>query len=80
MRNLNRPWTAEEEVHLRQLLEAGESILLVAAKLKRTPSAVKNRKVAAHIRAGAKGETKKNVRSGRRNQKWINGIDPEKLG
>ena len=43
MRNLKRPWTAEDDVRLRSLLEAGVSVLLVAAKLKRTTSAIKSR-------------------------------------
>ena len=43
MRNLKRPWTTEDDVRLRSLLEAGVSVLLVAAKLKRTTSAIKSR-------------------------------------
>src|SRR5260370_9968227 len=43
MRNLKRPWTADEDARLRQLLEAGASLRLVAAKLKRTAGAVKSR-------------------------------------
>ena len=43
MRNLKRPWTADEDARLRQLLEGGTSFKLVAAKFKRTVGAVKSR-------------------------------------
>jgi hypothetical protein len=43
MPNLRRPWTTEDDARLRQLLEAGASISVVAVKLKRTASAVKSR-------------------------------------
>jgi hypothetical protein len=39
----NRPWTPEDDSHLRTLLEGGASIALVAAKLKRTIGAVRGR-------------------------------------
>jgi hypothetical protein len=50
MQNQNRPWTPEEDERLRSMLEGGDSVWLVAAKLKRTTKAVKTRKAAAHIR------------------------------
>jgi hypothetical protein len=43
MPKLKRPWTAEDDVRLRYLLEGGDSFMLVAAKLERTTSAVKTR-------------------------------------
>jgi hypothetical protein len=43
MRKLRRPWTADEDALLRQLLEAGATFSLVAAKLKRTVGAVRSR-------------------------------------
>jgi hypothetical protein len=36
MRKLRRSWTADEDALLRQLLEAGATFRLVAAKLKRS--------------------------------------------
>ena len=39
----NRPWTPKEDNRLRTLLEEGASTTLVAAKLKRTISAVRGR-------------------------------------
>jgi hypothetical protein len=56
MRNLKRKWTADEDVRLRQLLEGGESVRLVAAKHQRTPSAVKTRSRLLRISASAKPE------------------------
>jgi hypothetical protein len=41
-----RPWMPEEDNRLRTLLEEGSSTVLVAAKLKRTVSAIKGR---AHV-------------------------------
>jgi DNA invertase Pin-like site-specific DNA recombinase len=58
MPKLRRPWTPEDDARLRSLLEAGASVSLVAAKLKRTQSAVKNRKAASHIRVGKAPELK----------------------
>jgi hypothetical protein len=53
MRNLKRKSTADEDVRLRQLLEGGESLRLVAAKHQRTPSAVKTRsRLFAHKHVG----------------------------
>jgi hypothetical protein len=43
MKNRKNPWTPEEVDLLRTLLEANSSIHLIAAKLKRTVSAVKGR-------------------------------------
>src|ERR1700687_4872214 len=43
MPKLRRPWTPEDDARLRSLLEAGASVSLVAAKLKRTAGAVKSR-------------------------------------
>jgi hypothetical protein len=42
-RTAKRPWTPEEDNRLRRLLEEGTSTLLVAAKLKRTVTALKGR-------------------------------------
>jgi len=39
----NRPWTPEEEDLLRGLIEGGASITLIAAKLKRTSTAIRGR-------------------------------------
>jgi hypothetical protein len=39
-KNLRRPWTADEDAQLQALVAAGTSVALVAAKLKRTVSAV----------------------------------------
>ena len=43
MPKLKRLWTSEDDARLRSLLEAGASVSLVAAKLKRTAGAVKSR-------------------------------------
>jgi hypothetical protein len=43
MVNLKRPWTAKDDVKLRALIDAGASAVLVAAKLRRTLSAVRSR-------------------------------------
>jgi hypothetical protein len=45
----NRPWTPEDDSHLRTLLEGGASTALVAAKLKRSISATKGRASAIGI-------------------------------
>jgi hypothetical protein len=42
-------WTAEDEAHFRSLLEAGESVMLVAAKLKRTVTATRSRAATLRI-------------------------------
>jgi hypothetical protein len=39
----NRPWTPDDDKQLRTLLESGTSKTLVAAKLKRTVSAIEAR-------------------------------------
>jgi hypothetical protein len=39
----NRPWTLEDEARLRSLIADGTSIALVAAKLKRTITAIRGR-------------------------------------
>jgi hypothetical protein len=39
----NRPWTPEDDLKLRTLLERGMSATLIAAKLKRTKLAIKKR-------------------------------------
>ena len=52
MRKLKRPWTAEDDAQLRSLLEAGDSVRLVAVKLKRTYGAVKSRLSKLAYRAG----------------------------
>ena len=39
----NRPWTPDDDNQLRTLLESGTSKTLVAAKLKRTVSAIEAR-------------------------------------
>jgi hypothetical protein len=41
--NSSNRWTREEEERLKSLIEANTSILLIAAKLKRTVQAVKAR-------------------------------------
>jgi hypothetical protein len=43
MPKLKRLWTSEDDARLRSLLEAGASVSLVAAKLKRTAGAAKSR-------------------------------------
>ena len=43
MRFLRRSWTAEDDAQLRSLLEAGDSVRLVAVKLRRTTRAVQQR-------------------------------------
>jgi hypothetical protein len=59
MRNLNRPWTSEEEVRPRKLLEAGDSVLRVAAKFKRTPAAVRSRLRLLRIHVGKAARTER---------------------
>jgi hypothetical protein len=39
----NRPWTLDDDARLRTLLESGASKTLIAAKLKRTVSAIEAR-------------------------------------
>jgi hypothetical protein len=41
--NANNKWTPEEDVRLRSLIEANTSLHLIAAKLKRSISAIKAR-------------------------------------
>jgi hypothetical protein len=43
MRPGKKPWTPEEDERLRTLLEAGTSLFLVAAKLRRTLAATRGR-------------------------------------
>ena len=38
-----RPWDPEEEKHLREMVEAGKTITIIALKLKRTITAVRGR-------------------------------------
>ena len=49
MKNLRRPWTAEEDAQLRTLLEAGTPVRIAAVKLKRTTGAVKSRSSMIHV-------------------------------
>jgi hypothetical protein len=48
--NTSNRWTPEEEERLKSLIEANTSILLIAAKLKRSVEAVKARAIKLRIR------------------------------
>jgi hypothetical protein len=41
--NAKRPWELDEEKQLRQMVEAGKSVTLIALRLKRTEQAVRQR-------------------------------------
>ena len=42
-KNARRPWDPEEEKQLREMAEAGKSIIMMALRLKRTITAVRGR-------------------------------------
>jgi hypothetical protein len=48
--NTSNRWTPEEEQRLKSLIDSNASFLLIAAKLKRTVQAVKNRAAKLRIR------------------------------
>jgi hypothetical protein len=55
-----KPWTAEEETKLRELVNSGLSLESIAAKLDKTPNAVylKSRRLGLHLKEeDAKGDT-----------------------
>jgi len=43
MKNTWRPWTGEEDRQLREMLEAGKSVTIMALRLKRTEMAIRGR-------------------------------------
>ena len=43
-RNLSRPWTDEEDAKLRQLLDEGRRIILIAGRMGRSPKAINSRR------------------------------------
>ncbi len=45
LENLRKPWTAADDARLRQLLESGKSISVVARELARTQHGVKYRTI-----------------------------------
>jgi hypothetical protein len=47
--NSNNKWTPEEDVRLKSLIEANTSLHLIAAKLKRSVSAIRARGNILHI-------------------------------
>ena len=59
-----REWTAEDDTHLRSLLEAGESVTLVADKLKRTVTATKKRANKLRVSLGSRGSVQGFYRAG----------------
>jgi hypothetical protein len=42
-KNARRPWEPEDEKHLREMVEAGKTITMIALRLKRTVTAVRGR-------------------------------------
>ena len=42
-KNARRPWEPEEEKQLREMVEAGKTITIIALRLKRTVTAVRGR-------------------------------------
>ena len=42
-KNARRPWEPEDEKQLRQMVEAGKTITIIALRLKRTVTAVRGR-------------------------------------
>jgi hypothetical protein len=43
MANLNKPWTADDDRKLTQMLGAGRSMMAISAALRRSRSAIKSR-------------------------------------
>jgi hypothetical protein len=43
MKNAWRPWTGEEDRQLREMVEAGKSVTIMALRLKRTETAIRGR-------------------------------------
>jgi DNA-binding NarL/FixJ family response regulator len=47
------PWSSEEDLQLRQLVEAGQSVEEISARLQRQPSAIRSRVQRLGLQAGA---------------------------
>ena len=71
MPKLRKPWTAEDDARLVALLEAGSSVVLVAAKLRRSITAVKARSSKLRISVRRRQPSVRNDQPSVRNDQYF---------